>query len=123
MNIIYKWNVNPLDCVISEDGMTNVVQTVHWRFNGIDENGVTSGMYGAQSFPTPSSEGFIPFDQLNDTIVIGWLSSVLDVPAMEKQIADAIYLINNPVMVQLNLPVSPTEEVVATPEGTMEING
>lgn len=104
--IIYKWSVNPLDCVISEDGMTNVVQTVHWRFDGTDEKGVTSGMYGANSFPPPSSADFVPFDQLTDTIVIGWLDSVLDVPAMEKQIADAIYLINNPVIVQLNLPTN-----------------
>jgi hypothetical protein len=104
--IIYKWITDPCDCVISEDGMTDVIQTVHWRLTGTDDNGVSSDIYGAQSFPPPSSSDFIPFDQLTDTIVIGWLSSVLDVPAMEQQIADAIYLINNPVIVQLNLPTN-----------------
>lgn len=102
----FKWNVNPMDCVIDEDGLTNVVQTVHWRLTGTDENNVSSEVYGATSFPTPSQEGFIPFDQLTEDIVVGWLSSVLDVPDMEKQIADAIYLINNPVIVQLNLPTN-----------------
>jgi hypothetical protein len=108
--ITYSWEINPLDCIIAEDGMTNIVQTVHWRYNGVDEKGTTSGLYGAQSFPTPSSQGFVPFNQLTNEIVAGWLTSVLDVPAMEAQIAESIYLINNPVMVQLNLPNTPVVE-------------
>jgi hypothetical protein len=47
---------------------------------------------------------FIPFEELTKEILVEWLSSVLDVPALKKQIKDAIYLINNPVMVQLSLP-------------------
>jgi hypothetical protein len=121
--INYVWNTNPCECVISEDGLTNIIQTVHWRLTGTDENGISSEVYGAQSFPPPTSADYIPFDQCYQDVVVGWLSSVLDVPALETQIADAIYLINNPIMVQLNLPVSPAEEVVVTPEGTMEING
>jgi len=27
--INFNWVTNPLDCVIDEDGLTNVVQTVH----------------------------------------------------------------------------------------------
>lgn len=121
--INFKWNTNPCDCVISEDGLTDVIQTVHWRLTGTDENGISSDVYGAQSFPLPTSEDYIPFDQCYQDVVVGWLSSVLDVPALELQISNAIYLINNPIMVQLNLPVSPTEEIVAIPEGTVEING
>lgn len=102
--INFKWNVNPMDCVIDEDGLTNVVQTVHWRLTGTDENGVSSDVYGAQSFPKPEAEGYIPFEDLTEEIVAGWLESVLDVPAMEAQIEAAINLINNPVMVQLSLP-------------------
>ena len=100
----FKWNVNPMDCVIDEDGLTNVVQTVHWRLIGTDENGVSSDVYGAQSFPKAEAEGYIPFEDLTEEIVVGWLTSVLDVPAMEAQIEAAINLINNPVMVQLSLP-------------------
>lgn len=95
-----------MDCVIDEDGLTNVVQTVHWRLTGTDENGVSSDVYGAQSFPKPEAEGYIPFEDLTEEIVVGWLTSVLDVPAMEAQIEAAIFLINNPVMVQLSLPNS-----------------
>lgn len=111
--INFKWNVNPMDCVIDEDGLTNVVQTVHWRLTGTDENNVSSDIYGAQSFPAPAAEGYIPFEDLTEEIVVRWLTSVLDVPAMEAQIEAAIDLINNPVMVQLNLPNS---EVVAEEE-------
>jgi hypothetical protein len=102
--INYEWIADPCDCIISEDTMETVIKTVHWRLIGTDENNVSSEIYGAQNFPAPSEEGFIPFVELKKEIVVGWLSSVLDVPALEKQIEDAIYLINNPVMVQLSLP-------------------
>ena len=121
--INYSWITDPCDCVISEDGLTNIIQTVHWRLTGVDEKGVSSSVYGAQSFPPPSKEGYIPFDQCYQDVVVGWLNSVLDVPALEVQITEAIYLINNPVMVQLNLPVSPSEETVSAINGKVEING
>jgi len=60
-----------------------------------------------RSPPVPVSkaiEGYIPFDDLTEEIVVGWLESVLDVPALEAQIEAAIDLINNPIMVQLSLP-------------------
>lgn len=99
----YKWITDPCDCIIAEDKMTKIIQTIHWRLIGTDENNTSSELYGAQSFPKPSEEGFIPFEELNQEIVLGWLGSVLDIPAMEKQIEEAIYLIDNPIMVQLNL--------------------
>ena len=101
--INFEWNVNPMDCVINEDGLTNVVQTVHWRLTGTDENGVSSDVYGAQSFPKPEADGYIPFEDLTKEIVVGWLESVLDVESLEKQISDNIYLINNPIIVQLSI--------------------
>jgi hypothetical protein len=100
----FKWSVNPMDCVIDEDGLTNVVQTVHWRLIGTDENNVSSDVYGAQGFPAPAAEGYIPFEYLTQEIVVGWLESVLDVETLKRQIEEAIYLINNPIMAQLSLP-------------------
>lgn len=99
----FEWVTNPLDCVIDDDGLSNVVQTVHWRLIGTDENGVSSSVYGAASFPKPEAEGYIPFEDLTEEIVVGWLESVLDVESLEKQISDNIYLINNPIMVQLSI--------------------
>lgn len=93
-----------MDCIIDDDGMTNVIQTIHWRLTGTDENGISSDVYGSQSFPKPSEEGFIPFEDLTKEIVVGWLEATLDVPALEAQIEAQINLINNPVMVQLSLP-------------------
>ncbi|WP_296683334.1 hypothetical protein [Flavobacterium sp.] len=101
--INFEWNINPMDCIIDDDGMINIIQTVHWRLIGTDENGISSDVYGAQSFPKPSEGGFIPFEELTKEIVVSWLEATLDVPALEKNIEDAIYLINNPVMVQLTI--------------------
>jgi hypothetical protein len=102
--INYEWITDPCDCLVSQGTMEKVVKTVHWRLIGTDENNVLSDIYGAENFPDPSEESFIPFEELTKEIIVEWLSSVLDVPTLKKQIEDAIYLINNPVMVQLSLP-------------------
>ena len=62
-----------MDCVIDEDGLTNVVKTVHWRLIGTDENEVSSDIYGAQSFPAPEAEGYIPFEQLTAQTLQDWV--------------------------------------------------
>ena len=102
--IIFKFEKPVLEVQLVDGSLENVIKTIHWRYTGENENGILADVYGANSLPKPEAEGYIPFEQLTEEIVVGWLESVLDVSALEKQIEDAIYLINNPVMVQLSLP-------------------
>lgn len=104
MAITYTWTISALDCKVSEEGMSDVVQTVHWRYRGTDENGVTYETYSATPVPTPNPEAFIPYPDLDLDTVTGWLESILDMEEIQAKIATQIDLIINPVMVTLPLP-------------------
>jgi len=102
--ITYKWIFSAFDCKVSEDGMQDVVTTVHWRYNGTNEDGISAEMYGAQSVGTPTPDAFIPYPELSEDQVIGWMESTMDVEAMQLNIANQIKAIINPVNVTLPAP-------------------
>ena len=102
--ITYKWTFSAFDCRVDEDGMQDVVTTVHWRYNGTNEDGISAEIYGAQSVPTPNPEAFTPYPDLSEEQVIGWMEETMDVEAMQLNIAEQIELIINPIIVTLPPP-------------------
>ena len=120
--ITYKWIFSAFDCRVDEDGMQDVVTTVHWRYNGTTEDGISAEIYGAQAVGTPTPDAFTPYPDLNEEQVIGWMEETMDVPAMQLNIAEQIELIINPVMVTLPPPFANTEEtIVALVDGEVII--
>jgi hypothetical protein len=120
--ITYKWIFSAFDCRVDEDGMQDVVTTVHWRYNGTTKDGISAEIYGAQAVGTPTPDAFTPYPELNEEQVIGWMEETMDVPAMQLNIAEQIELIINPVMVTLPPPFANTEEtVVAVVDGDVII--
>ena len=102
--INYKWNFPAFDCRVDEEGMQNVVTTVHWVYNGTDEDGVTAVIYGTQSVGEPNPDAFTPYPGLSEAQVVGWMESVMDVEEMQDNIASQIDLIANPVTITLPPP-------------------
>jgi hypothetical protein len=110
--ITYKWIFSAFDCRVDEDGMQDVVTTVHWRYNGTNEDGISAEIYGAQSVGTPTPDAFTPYPDLSEEQVIGWMEETLDVEAMQLNLATQIELIINPVYVTLPPPFANTEETI-----------
>jgi len=102
--ITYKWTFPAFDCRVDEGGMQDVVTTVHWTYNGTNEDGITAGMYGTQAVGTPTPDAFTPYPDFSEEQVIGWMEETMDVPAMQANIAAQIELIINPVYVTLPPP-------------------
>lgn len=103
--INFTWVIPNLECVISENGLKDVVEAVHWRYVATDEvNNITVDTYGVQNMPKPSSSDFIPYSALTLTIVSGWLESVIDIQPMQADLTNQINLILNPIIVNLPLP-------------------
>ena len=72
----YTWSVNTLDHKLSD----GVVDTVHWIVSATRPNPNVSGesytasSYGTQAFTAdPSDPGFVPYNQLTETVCIGWV--------------------------------------------------
>ena len=92
----FNWTISAVERAISLDGLSNVIQIVHWRYRGTDENGVTAETYGATSVGAPNPQDFTPFDEVTASDVERWLEVLLDVPSMQVNLEAQIALIINP---------------------------
>jgi hypothetical protein len=65
---------------------TDGVIVAHWRISkSVDEHTATS--YGTASFtPDPTADGFIPFADLTEDTIIGWVQEALDTEALEDSL-------------------------------------
>lgn len=102
--ITYKWTFSAFDCKVDENGLQDVVTTVHWRYSGTDEDGVTYEIYGAQAVWEPNPDAFTPYPDISEEQVIGWMETVIDMEEMNSNITKQIELIKNPIQITLLPP-------------------
>lgn len=116
MAITYTWNFGPLEVALSEDGMTNVVKTVHWRLTGVDGSH-SETVYGSEGMDTPVPENFIDYEDITKEDVTAWIESKLGTERLDTlkgSIASSIDLQKNPVKATL---APPWDEVQVTVVG------
>jgi hypothetical protein len=100
-----KWVVVQMDTAPSEDGLTDVVKRVHYRYEGTDEQ-YFADIYGVLSCETPSETDFTAYQDLTYEQVCTWLEAGLNVEAMNENLATQIENLKNPPIVNLPLPFS-----------------
>lgn len=83
--LTFNWIISAAERAVSLNGLQDVIKTIHWRYVGIDENGITAETYGATSINDPNPEDFTPYDGVTEADVVGWLESILGVIAEEGQ--------------------------------------
>lgn len=105
----YNWTIKAMDCVPQEDGHTDVVVTAHWNVLATDGT-YSASLYGAQSFTYDSSKTFIPYENLTQAEVVGWVQASMGVDTvtalqenLDQQIANQV----NPPIVTPPLPWAP----------------
>ena len=98
-----KWVVSQLDTAPSEDGLTDVVKTVHYRYQGQDEQ-YFAEVYGTMGCATPSDTDFTAYEDLTYEQVCAWLVAGLDQNAMDLNLEAQIENQKNPPIIQLPLP-------------------
>jgi len=74
----YTWKITEIKTVDTENVANAVVQT-YWQKIGTDENGNEGIFTGATPFLQSSinTESFIPYTQLTQEIVLGWIQGVV----------------------------------------------
>lgn len=75
MAISYTWNFPILNVIYSEDGYSNVVQSVNWIYIAADGE-FSSTRYGSVTLSPPSGQ-FVQYSDLTPEIVQGWVVSAL----------------------------------------------
>jgi hypothetical protein len=100
MATTYTWTVNQMYTLQQPD--PNYVVNVLWTLTGVD--GTTTASIGGNSpFDSNQSGTFIPYDQLTEAIVIGWVQAQLGEVGVSNFEANVQGQINS----ILNPPVSP----------------
>lgn len=92
--IEYNWTITQLERQTDTGG----VITAHWRVAAVDGD-YTASAYSTVGFtPDASAPDFVPFDQLTEADVLGWVwaSEDMDKDEMEANLAAKIEADKNP---------------------------
>ena len=76
MAITYTWSVDSMDTAPSEDGLTDVVKTVHWRANAeevVGEETYTATVYSSDGVGDPTPDNFVDYADLTEADVLAWV--------------------------------------------------
>jgi hypothetical protein len=88
----YTWQIANMERNTADDG----VVVCHWRCTGVDGDNSASS-YGTTSHtPDPTAAGFVPYADLTEDTVLGWVHAAVDKAATEATIADKIDAMANP---------------------------
>jgi len=84
---MFNWTVSAMDYTVSQDGHTNVVNTVHWRCSKT-EGDHSGSSYGTVGLESPSGT-FVEWADITEETAVGWAKAALgddQVTAIEASI-------------------------------------
>jgi len=102
MTNTYNWIISAMDRYPTQDSLTGVIHTIHWRVSAVsdqmgeDGNPYTADTYGACSLGEPEAENYIEYEDLTQSTVEGWLESILDVAEIQSNLDSKIDQLINP---------------------------
>ena len=70
-----NWTVASMDYTVSQDGHTNVVNTIHWRVSKTVGD-YTAGSYGTVGLEAPG-ESFVEWASITAETAVGWIQAAL----------------------------------------------
>lgn len=107
------WIINTMDSKLLEGTLTDVVSIIHWTrqyTQTVNDKQYSTWVYGAYNCPPPNPNDFIPYQDLTQSDVDGWLDSGLDVASIDLTLDSQMEQLINPPYTQLPLPFSPTPQ-------------
>jgi len=113
METNFQWVISQLNCAVESEGLSNVINVIHWRYNATQVNGdktYFADTYGSSSVAQPNPQNFIPYADVTEAEVINWLEQILPVDTMKLALENNIALQITPVEITLPLPWLPVAE-------------
>jgi len=108
----YTWDCKTVDTYPTHDSHSDVVYNVHWRLNAVSDqqdaegNDYSASSYGTHSVNADDIENFIPFADLTNEIVSGWVIEGIG----EDEVANIKSGLDNNIADQIN-PTSETKTI------------
>jgi hypothetical protein len=106
----FKFVISQLNCAVESEGLPDVIQVIHWRYQATQVDGDKTWFaetYGASSVGQPNPQNFVPYEDVTEAEVVGWLTEILPVEAMQASLEANIALQITPTEVTLPLPWAP----------------
>ena len=103
MAATFTYSISQTDFVLSEDGLTNVINNLYWRCNAAETNGgknYTAANYGSQSLAAPDPSSFTAYDSVTEANCIAWLKAAMG--------ADAVTALEAGLQANIDLQITPT---------------
>ena len=79
MTATNTWTIPQTDFVLSEDGLTNVINVIHWRVNAEQtegDNTFYATIYGTQSV-TADPDNFTDYANVTEANCIAWVKAAM----------------------------------------------
>lgn len=105
--INYEWKFSNLVVTPFLDGKENIVNTVHWRLIGTNEDSVSGYVYGSVTQPYNPDSEFINYEDLTKELIEQWVMEVLGNDTIENYKQNIIN--------QIQENVSPTNITMVAP--------
>jgi hypothetical protein len=80
----------------------NFVVVVHYNVSATDDT-YQASTYGTTSYTQTPGEAYIPYEDLTQAVVVGWVQEALDKEVVEASLQGQIDALKNPVQ-QAGLP-------------------
>lgn len=103
MAATFTYSISQTDFVLSEDGLTNVINNLHWRCDASETSGgsdYTAGGYGTQGLAAPDPSSFTAYDSVTEADCIAWLKAAMG--------TDAVTALEANLQANIDLQVTPT---------------
>jgi hypothetical protein len=114
---LFSWTISELNCAVESEGLPDVINVIHWRYNATQEHDgkvYFADTYGSSNVAQPNPQNFIPYADVTEAEVIGWLNEILPVEDMQAGLEANIALQITPKEVTLPLPWLPTTTTTTT---------
>jgi hypothetical protein len=98
----YKWVISGLHAKIQEGELSNVIESIHWRYQAEDADGNIADVYGSVGLEAPEGD-FIAYEDLTQADVEAWLESKLVVEQLQAGLDAKLEAMANPTHQTLNL--------------------
>ncbi len=93
MATTYDWKIAQM-----ERKPDDYITIVHWRVTG-DDTVNTASAYGTISFTQEPDETIVPFDQITEAMVWGWVDEKMDRAEVEANVQKQLDELANPPMI------------------------
>jgi hypothetical protein len=121
----FNWTISATERAVALGELSDVIQVIHWRYKGTNEDGLTAEIYGAAVLGEPDPQNFTPYNQVTQAAAESWLVEMFTaeevveeeitktrMAQMQEGLEAQISLLANPIVIVAPLYSGTIEEPV-----------